>query len=105
MAEDSRRVRRIDPASGRPELVVDDVDTNKIAVAGDGTLSLAGTTLTGGSILPLTPAGRLSIVLDDLRASDVAVLPDGSLVATTVEPGAVYRVDASTGTRTKLAGA
>jgi hypothetical protein len=29
---------------------------------------------------------------------------DGSLVATTVGPGAVYRVDADTGMRTKLAG-
>jgi hypothetical protein len=36
--------------------------------------------------------------------SDVAVLPGGALVATTVEPGAVYRVDARTGARTKLAG-
>ncbi len=105
VAEDSRRVRRVDPASGRAELVVDHVDTNKIAVANDGTLYLAGATLTGGSIRRLTPAGRLSIVLDDLRVSDVAVLPDGSLVATTVEPGAVYRVDADTGARTKLAGA
>jgi hypothetical protein len=36
--------------------------------------------------------------------SDVAILPDGSLVATTVGPGAAYRVHADTGTRTKLAG-
>ena len=42
VAEDSRRVRRIDPATGRAELVVDGVDTNKIAVARDGTLFLAG---------------------------------------------------------------
>ncbi len=105
VAEDSRRVRRIDPATGRAELVVDGVDTNKIAVANDGTLYLAGATLSGGSIRRLTPSGRLSIVLDDLRVSDVAVLPDGSLVATTIEPGTVYRVDADTGSRTKLAGA
>lgn len=104
IAEDSRRVRRVDPTTGRAELVVDGVDTNKVAVAADGTLFLAGATLSGGSIRRLTPSGRLSTLLDDLRVSDVAVLPDGSLVATTVEPGAVYRVDADTGARTRLAG-
>lgn len=104
IAEDSRRVRRIDPTTARAELVVDGVDTNKIAVAADGTLYLAGATLKSGSLRRLTPAGRLSTLLDDLRVSDVAVLGDRSLVATTVDPGAVYRIDAHTGTRTKLAG-
>ena len=42
VAEDSRRVRRIDPGTGRAELVADGVETNKIAVARDGTLFLAG---------------------------------------------------------------
>ena len=104
VAEDSRRVRRIDPATGRAELVVDGVDTNRIAVADDGTLFLAGATRTAGTLRRLTPAARLTTLLDDLRVSDVALLPDGSLVATTVGPGAVYRVDADTGARTKLAG-
>jgi sugar lactone lactonase YvrE len=104
VAEDSRRVRRIDPATGQAEPVVDGVDTNKIAVARDGALFLAGATLTGGSLRRLEPGGRPSVLLDDLRVSDVAVLPDGNLVATTVEPGAVYRVDARSGTRTKLVG-
>ena len=80
------------------------MDTNKIAVARDGTLFLAGATLTGGSIRRLEPGGRPSILLDDLHVSDVAVLPDGSLVATAVEPGAVYRIDARTGARQRLTG-
>ena len=50
VAEDSRRVRRIDPVTGRVKLVVDGVDTNRIAVARDGTLFLAGGSLTGGSL-------------------------------------------------------
>ena len=104
VAEDSRRVRRVDPTTGHTELVVDGVDTNKLAVADDGTLFLAGATRTGGTLRRLTPAGRLTTLLDDLRVSDVAILPDGSLVATTVGPGAVYRVDADTGSRMKLAG-
>jgi len=92
------------PTTGETELVVDGVDTNKLAVADDGTLFLAGATRTGGTLRRLTPEGRLTTLLDDLRVSDVATLPDGSLVATTVGPGAVYRVDADTGMRTKLAG-
>ena len=36
IGEDSRRVRRVDRRTGRAELVVDGVDTNKIAVARDG---------------------------------------------------------------------
>ena len=104
VAEDSRRVRRIDPATGRAELVVDGVDTNRIAVGKDGTLYLAGSTLAGGSLRRLDPGGRLSILLDDLHVSDVAVLANGSLVVTAVEPGAVYRVNARTGARAKLVG-
>jgi streptogramin lyase len=104
VAEDSRRVRRIDPETRRAELVADGVDTNKIAVAPDGTLFLAGATRTGGSLRRLEPGGRPSILFDDLRISDVAVLRDGTLVATAVEPGGVYRVDARTGRRTRLAG-
>ena len=104
VAEDSRRVRRVDPTTGETELVVDGVDTNKLAVADDGTLFLAGATRTGGTLRRLTPEGRLTTLLDDLRVSDVATLPDGSLVATTVGPGAVYRGDADPGMRTKLAG-
>ena len=102
VAEDSRRVRRVDPATGRAELVVDGVDTNKIAVARDGTLFLAGSTLTGGSLRRLEPGGKPTILLDDLHVSDVAVLPDGDLVATATEPGAVFRVDPRTGARRKL---
>jgi streptogramin lyase len=104
VAEDSRRVRRVDPATGRAELVVDGVDTNKIAVAQDGTLFLAGSTLTGGSLRRLEPGGKPTILLDDLHVSDVAVLPGGDLVTTAIEPGAVFRVDAHTGARRKLAG-
>jgi streptogramin lyase len=104
VAEDSRRVRRVDPRTGRVAPLVDGVDTNKIAVGRDGTLFLAGATLSGGSLRRLAPGGRPRTLLDDLRVSDVAVLPGGALVATTVEPGAVYRVDARTGARTKLAG-
>ena len=76
VAEDSRRVRRVDPTTGDTELVVDGVDTNRLAVAEDGTLFLAGATRTGGTLRRLTPAGRLTL-LD--------------------------RVDAETGTRTRLA--
>ena len=98
-------MRRVDPATGRAKLVVGGVDTNRIAVARDGTLFLAGATLAGGSIRRLEPGGRTpSVLLDDLHVSDVAVLPDGALVATAVEPGAIYRVDARTGERTKIAG-
>jgi streptogramin lyase len=104
VAEDSRRVRRVDPATGRAELVVEGVDTNRIGVARDGTLFLAGSTLTGGSLRRLEPGGKPAILLDDLHVSDVAVLPDGDLVATTVEPGAVFRVDPRTGARKKLVG-
>ncbi len=70
----------------------------------DGTLFLAGSTLAGGSLRRLDPGGRPSILLDDLHVSDVAVLANGSLVVTAVEPGAVYRVNARTGARTKLTG-
>jgi streptogramin lyase len=104
VAEDSRRVRRADPTTGRVALVTDRVDTNKIAVGNDGTLFLAGATLSGGSLRRLEPGGRPSVLLDDLHVSDVAVLADGSLVITAVEPGAVYRVNPRTGARTKLAG-
>ena len=99
IGEDSRRVRRVDPASGRATLVVGDVDTNKIAVAADGTLFLAGSTLTGGTLRRLTPGGVLSTLISGLRVSDVAVLPDGDVVITTVEPAAVLRVDPRTGAR------
>ena len=97
IAEDSRRVRRVDPATGRATLIVGDVDTNKVAVARDGTLYLAGATLTGGSLRRLSTAGALSTLITGLRVSDVAVLPDGDLVITTVEPGAVLRVDPRSG--------
>ncbi|HYK06665.1 MAG TPA: hypothetical protein VEW11_02735 [Gaiellaceae bacterium] len=104
VAEDSRRVRRIDPATGRATLVVGGVDTNKIAVARDGTLFLAGASPTGGSLRRLEPGGKPDVLFDDLHVSDVAVLPDGDLIATAVEPGAVFRVDPRTGARRKLAG-
>jgi len=99
IGEDSRRVRRVDPSSGRATLVVGDVDTNKISVAADGTLYLAGSTLTGGSLRRLTPGGDLSTLVSGLKVSDVAVLPDGDVVITTVEPAAVLRVDPRTGAR------
>ena len=73
------------------------MDTNKVAVARDGTLYLAGATLTGGSLRRLATAGALSTLITGLRVSDVAVLPDGDLVITTVEPGAVLRVDPRSG--------
>ncbi len=104
VAEDSRRVRRIDAATGRAELVVDDVDTNRIAVARDGTLFLAGGSLTGGSLRRLEPGGKPTTLFEDLHVSDVAVLPDGRLIVTAIEPGAVFRVDPRTGARKKLAG-
>ena len=104
VAEDSRRVRRIDPATGRAELVVDGVDTNKIAVARDGTLFLAGSSLTGGSLRRLGPGGKPTILFEDLHVSDVAVLPGGGLIVTATEPGAIFRVDPRTGARKKLAG-
>ena len=92
-------IRRRDVA----ELVVDGVDTNRVAVARDGTLFLAGGSPTGGSLRRLEPGGKPTTLFEGLRVSDVAVLPDGDLVATSVEPGAVYRVDPRTGARTKLA--
>ncbi len=103
VAEDSRRVRRIDPATGRAELVVEGVDTNKIAVARDGTLFLAGGSPTGGSLRRLEPGGKPAILFEGLHVSDVAVLPDGDLIVTAVEPGAVLRVDPRTGARKQLA--
>ena len=99
IGEDSRRVRRVDPATGRAEVVVDGVDTNKIAVGKGGTLYLAGATITGGSLRRLRPNGALSTLISGLHVSDVAVLPDGDLVITTVEPGAVLRVDPGSGAR------
>jgi len=104
VAEDSRRVRRIDPATGRAKLVVGGVDTNKIAVARDGTLFLAGASPTGGSLRRLQPGAKPIVLFDDLHVSDVAVLPDGGLIATAVEPGAVFRVHPRTGARRKLGG-
>jgi glucose/arabinose dehydrogenase len=104
VAEDSRRVRRVDPRTGRVRPLVGGVDTNKVAVARDGTLFLAGSTLTGGSLRRLAPGKRPTILLDDLRVSDVAVLADGRLLITTVEPGAVWRVHPRTGARELLAG-
>ena len=104
VAEDSRRVRRVDPRTGRAELVVDGVDTNRIAVARDGTLFLAGGSPTGGTLRRLEPGGKQTVLFDDLHVSDVAVLPDGDLIATAVEPGAIVRFDPRTGARQKLAG-
>jgi sugar lactone lactonase YvrE len=104
VAEDSTRVRRVDPRTGRVETVVDGVDTNKIAVRADGTLFLAGAGLRGGTLRRRDPDGRLRMLLDDLRVSDVALLPDGFVVATTVGPGAVYRIDPLTGERAEIAG-
>ena len=104
VAEDSRRVRRVDPRTGRAELVVDGVDTNRIAIARDGTLFLAGGSPTGGTLRRLEPGGKQTVLFDDLHVSDVAVLPDGDLIATAVEPGAIVRFDPRTGARRKLAG-
>ena len=92
-------MRRVDPADGRATLVVGDVDTNKIAVADDGTLYLAGATVTGGTLRRLTPGGVPSTLISGLHVSDVAVLPDGDVVITTVEPAAVLRVDPRSGAR------
>jgi streptogramin lyase len=103
VAEDSRRVRRIDPATGRAKLVVDGVDTNKIAVARDGTLFLAGGSPTGGSLRRLEPGGTPTILFDGLHVSDVAVLPRGGLIVVAIEPGAIFRVDPQTGARKQLA--
>ncbi len=104
VAEDSRRVRRVDPTTGRAELVVDGVDTNRIAVARDGTLFLAGGSPTGGSLRRLEPGGKPTILFEDIHVSDVAVLPGGDLIVVAVEPGAIFRVDPRTGVRRKLAG-
>ena len=104
VAEDSRRIRRIDPTSGRAELVVDGVDTNKIAVARDGTLFLAGGSPTGGSLRRLEPGGKPTILFEGLHVSDVALLPGGDLIVVAVEPGGIFRVDPRTGVRRKLAG-
>jgi sugar lactone lactonase YvrE len=104
VAEDSRRVRRVDPGSGRITPIVDGVDTNKIAVAADGTLYLAGSTRTGGSLRRLEPGGPPVTLFDGVHVSDVATLAGGMLVATAVEPAAVFRVDPRTGARTRLAG-
>jgi sugar lactone lactonase YvrE len=103
VAEDSRQVRRIDPATGRAKLVVDGVDTNRIAIGRDGTLFLAGGSPIGGSLRRLDPGGKPTIVFEGPHVSDVAVLPDGDLIVTAVEPGTVFRVDPRTGARTKLA--
>ena len=82
----SRRTRDACGAStrrtGRAELVVDGVDTNRIAVARDGTLFLAGGSPTGGTLRRLEPGGKQTVLFDDLHVSDVAVLPDGDLIAT-----------------------
>ena len=105
VAEDSRRVRRIEPATGRAKLVVDGVDTNRIAVGRDGTLFLAGGSPIGGSLRRLEPGGeKPRILFEGSHVSDVAVLPDGDLIVTAVEPGAIFRVDPRTGARRKLAG-
>ena len=104
VAEDSRRVRRIDPATGRAALVVDGVDTNRIAVARDGTLFLAGGSPTSGSLRRLAPGGKPTILFEGLHVSDVAVLPGGDLIVAAIVPGAIFRVDARTGTRKKLVG-
>ena len=71
VAEDSRRVRRIDPTTGRATLVVDGVDTNRIAVARDGTLFLAGGSPTGGSLRRLEPGGKPTILFEGPHVSDV----------------------------------
>ncbi len=98
-------MRRVRSRHRRVALVTDRVDANRIAVGHDGTLFLAGSTLSGGSLRRLDAGDRRpSILLNDLHVSDVAVLGNGSLVITYVEPGAVYRVNPRTGARTKLAG-
>lgn len=104
VAEDSRRVRRIDPATGRAKLVADGVDTNRIAVARDGTLFLAGGSQIGGSLRRLEPGGKPTILFEGPHVSDVAILPDGDLIVTAVEPGAIFRVDPGTGARRKIVG-
>lgn len=104
VAEDSKRVRRVNVATGRIELVATAAGVNRIAVATDGTLYLAGTTLDGGSLRRVAPGGSVSTMFADLHVSDVALLPGGDLLVTAIEPGLVLRVDPRTGARTRVAG-
>ena len=84
--------------------MVDGVDTNRIAVARDGTLFLAGGSPIGGSLRRLEPGRKPTILFEGLHVSDVAVLPDGGLIVTAVEPGAILRVDPRSGTRRRIVG-
>ena len=104
VAEDSTRVRRVDPENGRSEVVVTSPGVNRIAVGPDGTLYLAGTTRDGGSLRRVASDGTVTMLIEDLRVADVTVLPSGDLIATAIEPGLVLRVDPRTGARTRLAG-
>lgn len=104
VTEDGKRVSRVNPKTGAKRLVVAGRDAHRVAVGADGTLFVAGGDVDGGSLRRVAPDGSAQTLIDDLGVSDVAVVGPATLVVTAVEPGTIWRVDARSGARTKLAG-
>jgi len=104
VTEDGKRVSRVDPRTGARTLAFGGGDAHRVAVAADGTLFVAGGTVDRGRLRRVAPKGAARTLIDDLHVSDVAVVGPSTLLVSAVEPGSLWRVDARTGARTKLAG-
>jgi streptogramin lyase len=104
VTEDGKHVSRVDPRTGQKTLAVGGGDAHRVALAADGTLFVAGGGPDSGRLRRIGPGGRSRTLIDDLHVSDVAVVGPGTLLVSAVEPGSLWRVDARTGARTKLAG-
>jgi hypothetical protein len=104
VTEDGTYVSRVDPRTGTKTLAVGGGDAHRVALAADGTLFVAGGGPDSGRLRRVGPGGASRTLIDDLHVSDVAVVGAGTLLVSAVEPGSLWRVDARTGARTKLAG-
>jgi hypothetical protein len=104
VTEDGKFVSRVDPRTGTKTLAVGGGDAHRVALAADGTLFVAGGGPATGRLRRVGPGGTSRTLIDDLHVSDVAVVGPGMLLVSAVEPGSLWRVDARTGARTKLAG-
>jgi streptogramin lyase len=104
VTEDGKHVSRVDPRTGKKTLAAGGGDAHRVALAADGTLFVAGGGPNSGRLRRVGPGGTSRTLIDDLHVSDVAVVGPGTLLVSAVEPGSLWRVDARTGARTKLAG-
>ena len=104
VTEDGKSISRVNPRTGAKTLAFGGGDAHRVAVAGDGTLYVAGGTVDRGRLRRVGPAGTGRTLIDDVHVSDVAIVGPHTLLVSAVEPGSLWRVDARTGARTRLAG-